>query len=112
MLTESEASGLRRRRHSRNVFVGAPLAQLFRRVPPFTQILPVRIHGRDQVQLLATHPAFDLLLACDGRPDVCKRLVVEQPVDVVPLRESLDLLGPMLPDTAPEVSRDAGVECA
>ena len=58
--------------------------------PALGEVLPRRIFRCNQGEPFCSRPRLDLLFRCDCAPDVVEHLVVDQPIDVVPLRESVD----------------------
>ncbi len=72
--------------------------------------MPVRIHKLDQLDLLASSPAFNLFFAIDRGVRIEKALVVNQTGQVVPASESGNDFVLMLPDASRQVPRDAGIQ--
>ena|SRR5947207_2655956 len=79
-------------------------------MPIRREIVPLRIHGRDQRLLLRTNPPLDLLFTSDCVANVAELLKVDQPIAVVLLREAGDRVLLVLPDAALERIRDARVK--
>src|SRR5664280_2633635 len=80
-------------------------------IPPGSQVLPLRVDGFDECNLLPPQPALDLLLSFDGGPDVGRGLEVNQAVKVVPRRERrLVVVHAMFGQTPRQVTGNAGVE--
>src|SRR5712692_7281788 len=75
--------------------------------PVLRQVLPSRIHGFDELYLLAAPPAFDFLFAGDGGIGIKKAFVVDEKGQVVAAGESGDEFALVLPDAVWEVARDA-----
>jgi hypothetical protein len=59
-------------------------------VPAINEVVPVRIHCFDQLYLLAPQPSLDGLFSGDGRVSVGKCFVIDQFVDVIFLRKTLN----------------------
>lgn len=74
------------------------------------QVQPVRIQRLDQRDLLRSPPALQLFLACDRPVDIVERLPVQQTLDVMLIRESLDAVKFVFEDTFLQVARYADVE--
>ena len=78
--------------------------------PSFGQVLPRRILCSDQRDSLSPSPRFDLLLASDGVAYLMEYLVINEPVNVVSLREALDFSALVLQGPPIDVICDSGVE--
>jgi hypothetical protein len=76
------------------------------------QIMPIWILALDEIDFPLAMPAFELLLACDGRRHVIKLLKSDKMVDTVALGEAFDRPRPMLPKTRNQIGRDSDVERA
>ena len=81
-------------------------------VPFQRQVLPLRIKTLDQCHLLASTPAFDLLLPLDCRPDVRGLFIVSRPGDVVFGSESRREFAFVLVHPAHKAVGHANVEAA
>src|SRR5438477_8856608 len=73
--------------------------------PAFRQILPAAIFAFDQHNLSRALPPFQLLLTTNGSMNPIIALIVNQPVTVIALRETLNFTGFMLPDSHAQVIR-------
>jgi len=80
------------------------------RIPVAGEIKPVRVERLDQHNLLGSPSAFELLLAVDRSRCLIERFPVQQPLDVVSVRESVDAVELVLKDTLVQVAGHADVE--
>src|SRR3546814_18392794 len=83
------------------------------------EVGPLRIVALDQGDLPRARPAFQRLLAADGRLDAVKHIEIDEGLHAVPLREAVDEPLAMLIDAAWQVvchadrseERRGGKEC-
>ena len=87
------------------------MRSLFRE-PRGAEIRPSRVFPFDEPVLSLPWPALELLLPRDCGPNVGSLFEIDQPVNAVISSVSLDDAVPVLPDSKPEVVRDADVEAA
>ena len=80
------------------------------RIPVAGKIKLVRVERLDQQNLLGSPPAFDLLLAVDRLRHVIERFPVQQPLEVLSVRESVHAVELVLKDTFVQVASHADVE--
>ena len=76
------------------------------------EVTPIRIELLNQLDLPRPAPFLELLFARDGAARIGVELGIDEMVDVVSGRESLQPLLPMHNRPAEQVARDADVELA
>lgn len=76
------------------------------------EVLPARIRGLDQSDLLASLPAFDFFFSSDRAENLSVFLKEHKPSAAVFACESLEVAALMLLDTMIDIIRHAGVEGA
>jgi hypothetical protein len=79
-------------------------------VPVFAQVHPGWIDILDQRNLLFPPPAFELLFARNGFPDILISLEPDQAITVVPLHEAVVLFPFVFKDSPAQVTGDADVD--
>jgi hypothetical protein len=75
-----------------------------------SQVIPVWIHGSNELDLLAASPDFNLFLAIDGGGRIEKALVLNEPSQVVTAGKAFNDFVLMLPNAAREVPSDTRVQ--
>ena len=78
--------------------------------PFFTQVTPIWIAGRDEIELFGSIPTFDLLFPLKRSIDIRCRLVIDQELDIVFTGKSLDQLIFMLIHPPYQISRDPRIQ--
>jgi hypothetical protein len=77
--------------------------------PVLSQVMPMRIQGLDEGDLLAPSPAFNLFFAVDCWVRIEKALVLNETGQIVQAGETPDVFVLVLPDAACQVASDTGV---
>jgi hypothetical protein len=78
--------------------------------PTFCEVLPTRIHGFDESDLLAAPPALDFFFTIDGGIGIEEPFVIDKGREVVAAGESRNAFIFVLPDAMRQIAGDSDVE--
>jgi hypothetical protein len=76
------------------------------------QINPFRIHRVDKTNLPGARPVLDRFFALDGVSDILKTLCIDQSLQAVTFRKSINKTFPMFEGSSRQIARNADVQDA
>ena len=78
--------------------------------PASRTIIPVRIHRQDQPHLPCARPVFHVLLSLDRVNDAVEALIIDEPVQPIPPRETGQQILAVLPNASGEIARHPDIK--
>jgi len=78
----------------------------------FEEIVPIWIRGDNRSNLPSARPMLDIVLALNGCADIIKFFEIDQPLQSIPLGETIHKPGTMLKDAADKVACHPHIEDA